>query len=190
MTTVFAYNLSYQLSADELAEAFEKYGHIKYVRILTDGHGRFRRSRGCGFVEFTHPDEADAALRDPESMILRDREVYVDVGRESVRVPQGDTIFVANIPARVNRERLMRFFAPFRPIDARIVHNNESATRKCYGYVKVGTQTIRDAAIERLNGQKLDGEAIVVTAARRSFIDSAQFEDRRGRRVDRARMSA
>jgi RNA recognition motif-containing protein len=171
MTTVFAYNLSYQLSADELAEAFEKYGHIKYVRILTDGHGRFRRSRGCGFVEFTHPNEADAALRDPESMILRDREVYVDIGREtvSVSVPKLDTIWVANIPAGVTRQRLMRFFASFRPIDARIIHTNEITSRKCFGYVKFGTQAIRDAAIERMNGQKFDGESIVVTAARRSF---------------------
>jgi RNA recognition motif-containing protein len=183
MTTVFAYNLSFKLTAPELGTAFEKYGCIKEARILTRGHGRARRSRGCGFIEFERADEAAAALRDDEQMILRDREVYVDVGHESV--PETDTIFVANLGRHVTRERLMGFFGRYRPIDARIVCRKESDRRKGFGYVKVGSKALRDAAIANLNDVELDGEYVIVVAARRRFFDSDEIEERHPRRESR-----
>jgi RNA recognition motif-containing protein len=183
MSTVFAGNLSFKLSAQELAEAFEKYGTVKECRILTRGRGRTRRSRGCGFVEFERQEDAERAISDREPMVLREREIQVDVGHGSE--PVTDTIFVANLGPRVTRDVLMRFFAAYRPIDARIVCTKESDSRKGFGYVQVPSQEQRDAAIERLNDQELDGEHLVVEAARRSFLESEEVAERRSRREAR-----
>jgi RNA recognition motif-containing protein len=80
---------------------------------------------------------------------------------------------------------LMGFFAAYRPIDARIVCTKESDTRKGFGYVQVASQENRDAAIERLNDQELDGEQLVVVAARRSFLESEEVAERRSRKEAR-----
>jgi polyadenylate-binding protein len=185
MSTVFAYNLAYKLNAQELAEAFAKYGVIKECRILTRGRGRARRSRGCGFVEFERQEDAEWAIRDTEPMMLRDREVLVDMGRESE--PITDTIFVANLGVHVNRDMLMRFFRVYHPLDARVVYTKESNSRKGFGYVQVASQQYRDAAIERLNNQELDGEHLIVAAARRSFLESEEIAERQSQREARLR---
>jgi cold-inducible RNA-binding protein len=60
MTSIFVGNLSYDVSEDELRSAFERYGKVSSVRIITD------RTTGCprgfAFVEMPHLDDADEAI--------------------------------------------------------------------------------------------------------------------------------
>jgi RNA recognition motif-containing protein len=185
MTTLYVSNLSYRLTAGELARAFEPYGKVMESRILTRGRGRGLRSRGCGFVNFELPQEAQAALNESKPIMLRDREAHVKLRDE--KVPVNDTVFIANLGSNVTREVLMRFFAGFDPVDASVVYTRESDKRKGFGYVKVGSEEKRDAAIEALNDRELDGEHVVVVTARRGFLPAEEVEARKVRREERIR---
>ena len=50
-------NLSYQLHEDQLSKAFEQYGEVASVRLITDRETG--RPRGFGFVEMADSDAKD-----------------------------------------------------------------------------------------------------------------------------------
>jgi RNA recognition motif-containing protein len=60
MTNIFVGNLSYQTTEANLRQAFERYGKVARVRIITDR--QTGRSRGFGFVEMPRLDDADEAI--------------------------------------------------------------------------------------------------------------------------------
>ena len=68
-TEIYAGNLSYDLTEDQLRKEFEAYGKVSLVRIVTNKAND--KSRGYGFVQMPSRDEADkavAALNDKEIM--------------------------------------------------------------------------------------------------------------------------
>ena len=57
---IYVGNLSYQMSEDELRDAFGAFGEVSSVKILMDRETG--RSRGFGFVEMPNQSEAEAAI--------------------------------------------------------------------------------------------------------------------------------
>jgi RNA recognition motif-containing protein len=57
---IFVGNLSFNTTEDELRKAFEAYGQVDRVSILTDRDTG--RSRGFGFVEMTNSEEGEKAI--------------------------------------------------------------------------------------------------------------------------------
>jgi RNA recognition motif-containing protein len=57
---IFVGNLSFNTSEDELRQAFEAYGQVDRVSILTDRDTG--RSRGFGFVEMASDEDGDKAI--------------------------------------------------------------------------------------------------------------------------------
>jgi RNA recognition motif-containing protein len=57
---IYVGNLSYQMSEDELREAFGAFGEVSSVKILMDRETG--RSRGFGFVEMPNQSEAETAI--------------------------------------------------------------------------------------------------------------------------------
>lgn len=57
---LFVGNLSYNLSEDQLREAFEEVGTVESVAIITDKMSG--RSKGFGFVEMSSDEEAQKAI--------------------------------------------------------------------------------------------------------------------------------
>ena len=57
---IYVGNLSYQMSEDELRDAFGAFGAVSSVKILMDRETG--RSRGFGFVEMPNQSEAETAI--------------------------------------------------------------------------------------------------------------------------------
>jgi len=57
---IYVGNMSYDTSEDELREAFEAYGEVDSVSIITDRDTG--RPKGFGFVEMPNDEEAQAAI--------------------------------------------------------------------------------------------------------------------------------
>jgi len=57
---IYVGNLSYQMSEDELRNAFGAFGEVSSVKILMDRETG--RSRGFGFVEMPNQSEAETAI--------------------------------------------------------------------------------------------------------------------------------
>ena len=57
---IYAGNLSYSMSSDDLWKTFEEYGNVESADVIMDRNTN--RSRGFGFVEMTNDEEAKAAI--------------------------------------------------------------------------------------------------------------------------------
>jgi len=82
---IYVGNIAYELSEDELREAFSSYGEVESARIITD---RFTgRSKGFGFVEMTDDEQAQKAIDEMNGRELSGRALRVNEARPR---PAGD----------------------------------------------------------------------------------------------------
>lgn len=72
-------NLSYQLHEDQLSKAFEQYGEVASVRLITDRETG--RPRGFGFVEMADNDAGQAAIDGLNGSELEGRKLVVNEAR-------------------------------------------------------------------------------------------------------------
>ena len=76
---IYVGNLSYQLSSEELREAFEAYGEVTSANVVSDRETG--RSRGFGFVEMSNKSEGEEAIKALNGQDLKGREVRVNEAR-------------------------------------------------------------------------------------------------------------
>ncbi|MFZ4763325.1 MAG: RNA recognition motif domain-containing protein [Roseimicrobium sp.] len=72
---LYVSNLSYNLTDNELREAFERFGAVTHARIILDRETG--RSRGFAFVEMPNDDEARAAINGLNNTDLSGRPLKV-----------------------------------------------------------------------------------------------------------------
>jgi cold-inducible RNA-binding protein len=76
---IYVGNLSYEVTEEDLKEAFEVFGEIDTVRVLKDnGTGR---SKGFGFVEMPNNAEAQSAIDGLNDKELKGRTLKVNKAR-------------------------------------------------------------------------------------------------------------
>jgi len=76
---IYIGNLSYEVTEEDLKQAFEAFGEVESVKIIQDKYTN--RSKGFGFVEM--PDNADAqsAINDLNDTELKGRTLKVNEAR-------------------------------------------------------------------------------------------------------------
>ena len=82
---IFITKLDYGTSEDTVRSAFEAFGTVESVKIITDK--MTGRSKGFGFVEMPDDNEAAAAIDGLDESIMDGRTVVV---KKSDPKPQGD----------------------------------------------------------------------------------------------------
>ncbi len=76
---IYAGNLSYDMTEEELRQEFLAYGEVTSVSILTD---RFSgQPKGFGFVEMASKSEAEAAITGLNGKTLKERTIVVNEAR-------------------------------------------------------------------------------------------------------------
>jgi RNA recognition motif-containing protein len=76
---IFVGNLSFNTNEDELRQAFEAYGQVDRVSILTDRDTG--RSRGFGFVEMSNNEDGEKAIAALNGSQLGGRTINVNEAR-------------------------------------------------------------------------------------------------------------
>ena len=76
---IYAGNLSFDVTEDELRQAFESFGQCSSVRVITDRDTG--RSKGFGFVEMPDDNEAQAAISALNGTELNGRALKVNEAR-------------------------------------------------------------------------------------------------------------
>lgn len=79
MKNIFVGNLSFNTNDDELRQAFEAYGQVDRVSILTDRDTG--RSRGFGFVEMSSNEDGEKAIAALNGSQLGGRTINVNEAR-------------------------------------------------------------------------------------------------------------
>lgn len=88
---IYCGNLSFGTTEEVLKGAFESFGEVISVKIITDRETQ--KSKGFGFVEMSDDDKAFEAIRAMNVKDLEGRKIRVSVAEERERNP------------RVNRDR-------------------------------------------------------------------------------------
>lgn len=77
-STIFVARLAYDVTEEQIREAFERYGRVKKVQLVKDQDGK---PRGYGFVEFVDPRDMTTAYKMANGTQVGSRRVIVDVER-------------------------------------------------------------------------------------------------------------
>lgn len=76
---IYVGNLAYGVTEDELRTAFEQFGEVSRVNVITDRDTG--RSKGFGFVEMPDNAEADAAIKALNDTAMSGRNIKVNQAR-------------------------------------------------------------------------------------------------------------
>ncbi|MCB2221660.1 MAG: RNA-binding protein [Bacteroidetes bacterium] len=77
---IYVGNLSFKVDENELRDAFEEYGSVSSVKIITD---KFTgRSKGFAFVEMDNDSDAENAIEGLNGKSIDNRNISVSVARE------------------------------------------------------------------------------------------------------------
>ena len=79
MTNIYCGNLSYQLTEEQLREAFAAFGEVASAKIIIDR--ATGQSKGFGFVEMPSKEEAEEAVRQLDGTPLGGRNIRVNEAR-------------------------------------------------------------------------------------------------------------
>ena len=82
MNKLFVGNLDYTVTSDDIKQAFAQYGTIVDAVVIMDK--MTGRSRGFGFVEFSKPEEAKAAIEKLNGSELKGRKINVNEAKPQV----------------------------------------------------------------------------------------------------------
>ena len=84
---IYVGNLSFDVTQDELQQAFESHGEVASANIISDKFSG--QSRGFGFVEMPKEEEARAAIAALNGADLKGREISVNEARPRNDRPRG-----------------------------------------------------------------------------------------------------
>ncbi len=76
---IYIGNLSFNTTEDQLRQAFESFGEVSSVNIITDKFSG--KPRGFAFVEMSSQDEANAAITGLNGQDMDGREMNVNEAR-------------------------------------------------------------------------------------------------------------
>ncbi|MDH4219769.1 MAG: RNA-binding protein [Candidatus Aminicenantes bacterium] len=76
---IYAGNLPWDLSEDELREVFAAFGEVSSAKIIVDKFSG--RSRGFGFVEMPNKKEGESAIADLNGKEMKGRALRVSEAR-------------------------------------------------------------------------------------------------------------
>jgi len=79
----------------------------------------------------------------------------------------GNKLYVGNLSYNIRDDELQQAFAQYGSVSsAKVMMDRETGRSKGFGFVEMGSDAEAQAAINGMNGQALDGRAIVVNEAR------------------------
>jgi len=79
----------------------------------------------------------------------------------------GNKLYVGNLAYSVRDDDLQQAFAQFGTVSsAKVMMDRDTGRSKGFGFVEMGSDAEAQAAINGMNGQALDGRAVVVNEAR------------------------
>ena len=79
----------------------------------------------------------------------------------------GNKLYVGNLAYSVRDDSLLQAFSQYGNVtSAKVMMDRETGRSKGFGFVEMGTDAEAQAAINGMNGQPVDGRAVVVNEAR------------------------
>jgi len=187
-TNLYVKHIPLDISEEKFNDMFAKFGTVTKSHLAKDKDGKFR---GFGFVNFSKPEEAKAAieaLHDKEGgekklyvaphqkKHERERELRARWEVERQKKYQGVNLYIKNLMDSVDDARLLGEFAKFGHILSAKVMLDEQQKSKGFGFVCFTNPEDATKAVTEMNGRMLDGKPLYVALAQRKEVRRAQLE--------------
>ncbi|KAL1200765.1 Polyadenylate-binding protein 6 [Cardamine amara subsp. amara] len=180
-TNIYVKNLIENVTEDILHRLFSQYGRVSSVVVMRDGMGR---SRGFGFVNFCHPENAKKAVESLNGRQLGSKKLFVGKAvskaerKEILKQKYSDdfnakfnvewsNLYVKNLSESMDETRLREIFGSYGQIVSAKVMRHENGKSKGFGFVCFSNSEESKQAKRELNGFSVDGYSLVVRVAER-----------------------
>lgn len=190
-TNVYVKNLDSSIDDAQLISIFEVYGKITKAAVMRTVTGA---SREFGFVNFSEPGQAQAAVAGLNGKQVKDRTLYVGRAQKKserehefkvqgeqrklqlLRQYQGSNLYIKNLDDSINDEKLRAEFLQFGTITSSKVMKDEKGYSRGFGFVCYSSPEEATKAITEMNSRILISKPIYVALAQRREDRRAQLE--------------
>lgn len=164
LTKLFVGGLNVETTDDGLRKYFEQYGALSDCVVVMNQH--LERSRCFGFITYSTPEEADAAMAaKPHVVDGHDVELKRAVSREDAGNPDilanVKKIFVGGVKDHIEPENLTEYFSQFGTVEkAEIISDKQTGRKRGFGFVFFeDTDSATKAVLTKfhtINGNKVE----------------------------------
>ncbi|KAM9357065.1 heterogeneous nuclear ribonucleoprotein A0a isoform 2-T3 [Symphorus nematophorus] len=161
---LFVGGLNVDTDDDGLRKHFEQYGTLTDCVVVVNK--QLQRSRCFGFVTYSTPEEADAAVAArPHTIDGNAVEVKRAVAREDANKPEAlakvKKIFVGGLKDDIEEEHLTEYFSQYGQIEkAEVISEKETGKKRGFGFVYFTDHDAADKAVvvkfHTVNGHKVE----------------------------------
>ncbi|KAJ6369223.1 hypothetical protein OIU78_001561 [Salix suchowensis] len=191
-TNLYVKNLDSEVTEDILRDKFSQFGEITSLLISKDENGV---SKGFGFVNFEHSNDAKRAEESMHGTQLESKAIYVaraqtkaerqrilsaqfeQTRKERLQKFKGLNVYVKQIDENVDDSQLNDYFSQCGVISSAKIMRDQKGASKGFGFVCFSTPEEANMAIKTLNGVKFHGKPLYLAIAqskaeRRAFLQS------------------
>jgi len=190
-TNVYVKNLDPSIDESELKNFFSQFGTITQAVIMRAENDS---SRGFGFVNFSHPDEAKAAVNEMNGKELNGKILYAgkaqkksereselkhkfeQIRNERLNRYQGVNLYIKNLEDTVDDEKLRAEFNAFGTITSAKVMRDDKGNSRGFGFVCFSMPEEATKAVTEMNGRIFVNKPLYVALAQKREVRRAQLE--------------
>jgi polyadenylate-binding protein len=203
-TNVYIRDIPLGLPKDKLKEMFDQFGSITSMMISDKSHAKSDgTSKGFGFINFSEPEEAEAACEQMNGKELaageklfvvraqkkEEREKFLNSRFEQLKVKQRDlyagvNLYVKNLSDQIDNTRLRDEFAKYGAITSAHVMRDTLDKSRGFGFVCFASPDEATKAVTAMNTGMLDGKPLYVALAQRKDVRRQQLEQQYQARVN------
>ncbi|KAH7913713.1 hypothetical protein BJ138DRAFT_1058406 [Hygrophoropsis aurantiaca] len=190
-TNLYIKNLDTAVTQEEFEQLFLKYGNVTSAIVQFDEEGK---SKGFGFVNYEHHEEAQAAVDNLHDFELNGKKLFVSRAQkkaereeelrrsyeqakmEKLSKYQGVNLYVKNLEDDVDDEKLRVEFEPFGSITSCKVMRDDKGTSKGFGFVCFSAPDEATKAVAEMNNKMIGSKPLYVSLAQRREVRRQQLE--------------
>lgn len=168
LTKLFVGGLNVETTEDGLRKYFEQYGVLNDCVVVMNQ--QLQRSRCFGFITYSTPEEADAAMAaNPHVVEGHDVELKRAISREEANNPDiianVKKIFVGGVKDHIEADNLIEYFSQFGAVEkAEIISDKLTGKKRGFGFVFFeDTDSATKAVLTRYH--TIDGNKVEVKKA-------------------------
>ncbi|XP_070819524.1 heterogeneous nuclear ribonucleoprotein A0-like [Chaetodon trifascialis] len=164
LTKLFVGGLNVETKEDGVRKYFEQYGTLDDCVVVRNQ--QFNRSRCFGFITYSTPEEADAAMAaNPHVVEGHNVELKRAISREDANNPDilanVKKIFVGGVKDHIQEDNLIEYFSQFGMVEkAEIISDKQSGRKRGFGFVFFeDTDSATKAVLTKyhtINGNKVE----------------------------------
>ncbi|KAE8790292.1 Polyadenylate-binding protein 2 [Hordeum vulgare] len=180
-SNLYVSNLPLSMDTLKLLDHFLPFGKVTYIKVPRDHTTGL--SKGYGHVKYADSRHAAQAIIHLNGLLVEGKRIEVRLSdisptlsnsavgshtnSRTIKEIDMANLYVCNIPASINTNKLIDLFLPFGKItQARVAADQEGAhSGKGYGFVKFADSQCAAEAIALMNGALVEGETLNVRVA-------------------------